>query len=145
MKSQHNNTTQAPKLSIADKCAVTINGDGLDKLIVEIDALSDSVCRIVGAKVEKSHIPITSADELSKLLADIQKSLPKTPSTQKTINTLEAAIELAFLHSPVYKEVFELYRLDITGRIVGGDAAYEVIHQALLSALGKKANSEESE
>jgi hypothetical protein len=145
MKSQHNNMTQASKLSIADKCAITINGDRLDELLMEIDALSDSVSRIIGAKVEQCHIPITSADELARVLADIHKGLPKTPDTQKAINTLDAAIELAFLHSPVYQEAFKLYRLDITGRIVGGDAAYEVIHQALQSALGKQANSEESE
>jgi hypothetical protein len=86
MKSQHDNTTQAPKLSIADKCAVTMNGHRLDELVIEIDALSDTVSRIVGAKVRGGRIPITSADEFARLLADIRDDLPKTPDTQKAIN-----------------------------------------------------------
>jgi hypothetical protein len=61
------------------------------------------------------------------------------------INTIDAAIELAFLYSPVYKDAFEIYMLDLTGRIMGGDAAYDAMHRALLSALGKKTSTEESE
>ena len=79
------------------------------------------------------------------MLADIRDDLPKTSDTQKAINTLDAAIELAFLHSPVYKDAFEIYRLDLTGCIIGGNAAYDLIHAALLCALGKKADTEESE
>ena len=145
MKSQHHNSAQVPQLGIADKCNVTMNTDRLDELVIEIDALSDSVSRIVGVKVGESSIPMTSADELARLLSDIREDLPITPATRKTINTLDTAIELAFLYSPVYKEAFEIYRLDLTGRIIGGNAAYELIHQALLSALGKKAKTEESE
>jgi hypothetical protein len=145
MKAQQHNSAQVPQLGIADKCNITINGDRLDDLVIEIDALSDSVSRIVGAKAGESSIPMTSADELARLLSDIREDLPKTPANQKAINTLDAAIELAFLHSPVYKEAFEIYRLDLTGRIIGGDAAYDLIHAALLSALGKKADTEESE
>jgi hypothetical protein len=143
MKSQQHNSAQVPQQGIADKCNVTMNTDRLDELVIEIDALSDTISRIVGAKVRECSIPMTSADELARLLSDIREDLPKTPATQKAINTFDAAIELAFLYSPVYKEAFEIYKLDLTGRIIGGDAAYEVIHQALLAALGKTVDNEQ--
>jgi hypothetical protein len=142
MSSQQENHTQAPTLSIADKCNVTMNGHRLDELIVEIDSLCDTVCHIVGAKVGESRIPTTSADELSRILASLDDEMEQGDK-QKVVNTLHTTIELAFLHSPVYREAFEIYKLDLTGRMYGASSAYEAIHESLLSALGTKAKTEE--
>jgi hypothetical protein len=142
MSSEQENKTQVSKLSIADKCAVTFNGDSLDELIMEMDNLSDTVCRIIGAKTGKAKRATTPADELAGLLADIREDLPQTSDTQNIINTLDAAIELAFLHSPVYKEAFAIYQLGLTGRIHGKDTAYQAIHKALLRARGRGADEE---
>jgi hypothetical protein len=142
MSSQQQNKTQTSKLSIADKCAVTFNGDRLDELIMEMDNLSDTVSRIVGAKIGKAKRTTTPADELAGLLADLREDLPQTSDTQNIINTLDAAIELAFLHSPVYKDAFEIYQLGLTGRMHGKRTAYQAIHKVLLTARGKKADEE---
>jgi hypothetical protein len=137
MSSQQDKETQAPKPSIADKCNISMPGNDIE-LVTDIESLTDSVCRIVGAKTGHADIPITSADELAKLLSDIRKELPENSDTQIVINTLDIAIELAFLHSPVYQEAFEIFSLDLTGEIRHASSAYEVIHKALLSVCGKQ-------
>jgi hypothetical protein len=123
-------------LSIADKCAVTFNGHRLHELVTEIDNLADTVCRIVGSKTGGARIPISAADELARFLADIKDEVPELESTRLVHNTLDAAIELAFLHSQVYKDAFEIFRLDCVGQLRGAATAFELVREALNTAKG---------
>jgi hypothetical protein len=143
--SQQHNKTPTPQPSIADKCNTMHSGDRPDGLLIEIDSLADMVSRIVGAKIGGANIPITSADELAKLLADIREELPEIPGTQNIINTLDAAIELAFLHTPVYQDAFKIYKLDITGRMYNATSAYEIMRETLLSVSRSKAKTKSGE
>jgi hypothetical protein len=143
--SQQHNKIQTPRPSIADQCNTMHSGDRPENLVIEIDSLADMVSRIVGAKIGGANIPITSADELAKLLADIREELPEIPATKNVINTLDAAIELAFLHTPVYQDAFKIYKLDLTGRMYNATSAYEVMRETLLSVSRSKAKAKSDE
>jgi len=129
-------------LSIADKCAVTFNGDALGELIESMDILSDMVCRIVGAKSGGADIPIAPADELARLLASVRDEVEDNGDTTKAVNTLNAAIELAFLHSPVYKDAFEIFTLDAASHLCSVSSAYQGMHELLLKCRGQSVSQE---
>jgi hypothetical protein len=143
--SQQHNKTPTPQPSIADQCNTMHSDDRPENLVIEIDSLADMVSRIVGAKIGGANIPITSADELAKLLADIREELSEIPGTQNIINTLDAAIELVFSHTPVYQDAFKIYKLDITGRMYNATSAYEVMRETLLSVSRSKAKTKSGE
>jgi hypothetical protein len=109
----------------------------LDEIIMEIDDLCDTVSRIVGAKVQHADIPIASADELAKLFVSLRDEIADNREPEKAVNTLNTAIELAFLHSPAYKDAFEIYKLDLCGGLHQACSAYEAIHEVLQTVRGQ--------
>lgn len=132
MQSQQDRPPQAPdtsRLSIADKCAVSYYK--VDDTLVEYDGLAAFVSSAIGAyhKTGTRH-PSTPADELAQLLTIIKTAIDENEDRQKVRRTLDAAVELAFLHTPVYRMALELYRLEQSQRSYDAHP-YEVLSAAL--------------
>ena len=88
MSSQQENKPPASKLSIADKCAVTFNGHRLDELIMEMDNLSDTVSRIVGAKTGKAtKAPKAPKKEIAGEKKDAGKKEPLKKAAAPPVGT----------------------------------------------------------
>ncbi len=118
MNSPREEKKQTARLSIADRCAVTYNRNGLDAILLETDNLADTISRAVGAKQppERARGDLSPAYELASLLMQIRRGI--VADDPRSLPTLDAAIELAFLHSETYRLALELFRLDLSNELV---------------------------
>ncbi len=129
-----------PHLSIADRCAVTYNHNGLDAILLETDNLADAISRTIGAKAapDCARGDLSPAYELASLLSQIRCGIVE--GDRRTLPTIDAAIELAFLHSGTYRLALQIFTIEASGRFitpheVSGSDAFEMLGNLLQPSL----------
>jgi hypothetical protein len=108
--------------------------------LYELTTLAGCISRAVGAITkENSGILETPADNLSHLLITIKKAIEiNTEKSRKdAIAVIDAAVELAFLHSPAYRAALKLFEIDHSCAMASGDErnAFEVIRTHIAKSV----------
>jgi hypothetical protein len=132
-------------LSIASKAATTFTENGMDDKLLESDNLTDTIDVILGTKPNRATSD--RADELIDLLVTIKQGFIKGGEDLRlTLNTIDDAIELAFLYSPFYKSALRFSILSHLGyTAVGTKGLKEALRLSIEDAEKSMAKSDAKE